>query len=112
ILVFDGAWGTMIQGYQLAEADYRGARFERHPRDLKGDHDVLALTRPDVIEEIHRAYLDAGADVIETNTFNANRVSQADYQLEDAVYEINVAAAAIAVRAAREYAERNPAKPR
>jgi 5-methyltetrahydrofolate--homocysteine methyltransferase len=112
ILVFDGAWGTMVQGYKLVEADYRGARFERHPRDLKGDHDVLALTRPDVIEEIHRAYLDAGADVIETNTFNANRVSQADYQLEDTVYEINVAAARIAVRIAREYTDRDPRKPR
>src|ERR1043166_3823166 len=112
ILVFDGAWGTMIQGYQLAEADYRGARFERHPRDLKGDHDLLALTRPDVIHEIHRAYLEAGADIIETNTFNANRVSQADYGLENQVYELNVAAARIAVELAREYAERNPEKPR
>src|SRR5882724_5392813 len=112
ILIFDGAWGTMIQGYALGETDYRGKRFGDHPRDLKGDHDVLALTRPDVIEEIHRAYLDAGSDIIETNTFNANRVSQADYDLGDAVYEINVAAAAIAVRTAREYAERNPEKPR
>jgi len=102
----------MIQGYGLAEKDYRGKRFADHPRDLKGDHDLLALTRPDVIEEIHRAYLDAGSDIIETNTFNANRVSQADYDLGGAVYEMNVAAARIAVATAREYSDRNPQKQR
>ena len=112
ILIFDGAWGTMIQGYALAEEDYRGSLFDRHSRDLKGDHDLLVLTRPDVIREIHRAYLDAGADVIETNTFNANRVSQADYGLEDRVYDINVAAARLAVELAREFSERDPRKPR
>jgi 5-methyltetrahydrofolate--homocysteine methyltransferase len=112
ILVFDGAWGTMIQSHRLSEADYRGALFERHPRDLQGDHDLLALTRPDVIREIHRAYLDAGADIIETNTFNANRVSQADYGLEDRAYEMNVAAAKLAVDSAREFSARDTRKPR
>ena len=112
ILVFDGAWGTMIQNHKLGEADYRGERFRDHPRDLRGNHDVLVLTRPDVVGEIHRAYLDAGADIIETNTFNANRVSQADYALEDCVYEINVTAARLAVGLAREYTERDPDKPR
>ena len=112
ILVFDGAWGTMIQNHKLGEADYRGERFRNHPRDLRGNHDVLVLTRPDVVGEIHRSYLDAGADIIETNTFNANRVSQADYALEDCVYEINVAAARLAVGLAREYTERDPDKPR
>ncbi len=112
ILVLDGGWGTMIQSYGLSEADYRGDVFRDHPHDLKGDHDVLVLTRPDVVEEILRGYLDAGADVVETNTFNANRVSQADYRLEDHVYDINLAAARLAVRIAREYTERNPQKPR
>ncbi|MBI2963246.1 MAG: methionine synthase [Deltaproteobacteria bacterium] len=112
ILVFDGAWGTMIQSYALGEADYRARRFADHRHDLKGDHDLLVLTRPDVIEEIHRAYLEAGADIIETNTFNANRVSQADYGLGDHVYELNVAAAGIAVRLAREYGARDPRRPR
>jgi 5-methyltetrahydrofolate--homocysteine methyltransferase len=102
----------MIQGYALGEADYRGRRFVDHRCDLKGDHDVLVITRPDVIEEIHRAYLEAGADIIETNTFNANRVSQADYGLEDQVYEMNVAGAEIAVRTAREKTATNPRRPR
>jgi 5-methyltetrahydrofolate--homocysteine methyltransferase len=79
ILVLDGAMGTLIQQYQLTEADFRGTRFADHPRDLRGDNDLLSLTRPDVISAIHAAYLDAGADVIETNTFNATAISQADY---------------------------------
>jgi 5-methyltetrahydrofolate--homocysteine methyltransferase len=112
ILVFDGAWGTMIQAHALGEADYRGERFRNHPRDLSGNHDVLVLTRPDVVGAIHRAYLEAGADIIETNTFSANRVSQADYALEGHVHEINVVAAKLAVGLAREYTKRNPAKPR
>ncbi|MET0151031.1 MAG: methionine synthase [Candidatus Binatia bacterium] len=112
ILVFDGAWGTMFQDHSLTEADYRGEAFRDHPRDLRGDHDVLVLTRPDVVEGIHRAYLDAGADVIETNSFNATCVSQADYGLEDRVYELNVAAARIATAVAREYGERDPGRPR
>src|SRR5512137_2955129 len=87
ILVIDGAMGTMVQRHGLAEGDFRGERFAAHPRDLKGDNDVLVLTRPDVIGAIHDAYLAAGADVIETNTFNGTSVAQADYGLEGVVYE-------------------------
>ena len=93
ILVLDGAMGTMIQAHGLGEADYRGERFADHPRDLKGNNDLLSLTRPDVIEEIHRQYLEAGADIVETNTFNAHAISLADYGLEALVDEINLAAA-------------------
>src|SRR5687767_2228623 len=88
ILVLDGAMGTMIQRYQLSEEDFRGERFASHPRDLKSANDLLCLTRPDIIEEIHRAYLEAGSDIIETNTFNAQAISMADYALEPVVYEI------------------------
>ena len=103
ILILDGAMGTMVQRYELDEAAYRGTRFANHSRDLKGASDVLALTRPEVLEEIHRAYLEAGADIIETNTFNAQAISFADYALEPYVYEINVAAAQLARRAADAY---------
>ena len=96
ILILDGAMGTMIQTYKLAEADYRGTQFASHPRDLKGNNDLLVLTRPEVIKEIHTAYLEAGADIIETNTFNANSISMADYGLEHIVYDLNVAAARVA----------------
>ncbi|MFM2160582.1 MAG: hypothetical protein RLZZ383_94 [Pseudomonadota bacterium] len=96
ILVLDGAMGTMVQRHTLTEADFRGARFSDHRHDLKGNNDLLVLTRPDVIAGIHRAYLDAGADLVETNTFNANAISQADYGLEDLAYELNVAAARLA----------------
>jgi 5-methyltetrahydrofolate--homocysteine methyltransferase len=99
ILTLDGAMGTMIQRYELEESDFRGERFAAHPRPLKGANDLLCLTRPDVIEEIHRAYLEAGSDIIETNTFNAQAISMADYGLEAEVYEINRAAAEIARRA-------------
>ncbi|MCG6868049.1 MAG: homocysteine S-methyltransferase family protein, partial [Gammaproteobacteria bacterium] len=92
ILVLDGAMGTMIQRYRLEEADFRGERFADWPCDLKGNNDLLVLTRPDVIREIHAAYLSAGADILETNTFNANRVSMADYSMEDLSRELNVAA--------------------
>ncbi|MGH7899025.1 MAG: methionine synthase, partial [Candidatus Binatia bacterium] len=112
ILVFDGAWGTMIQGHQLCERDYRGEVFKDHPRELRGNYDVITLTRPEIIADIHRAYLDAGADIIETNTFSSNRISQGEYQLEHAVYDLNVAAAKIAVGIAREYTDRRPEKPR
>ncbi|MCK6438560.1 homocysteine S-methyltransferase family protein, partial [Rivihabitans pingtungensis] len=88
ILVLDGAMGTMIQRYRLGEADYRGAAFASHPRALKGCNDLLALTRPDVIEEIHLAYFDAGADIVETDSFNATSVSMEDYGLEDRVLDI------------------------
>ncbi|MBV8516829.1 MAG: methionine synthase [Acidobacteria bacterium] len=110
ILVLDGAMGTMIQRYRLQESDYRGTRFADHPRDLKGAADVLCLTRPDIIEEIHREYLDAGSDIIETNTFNAQAISAADYALEPFLYDINVAAAQLARRACDAYS--TPDKPR
>ena len=83
ILILDGAMGTMIQRYQLQEADYRGKRFADHPKALKGNNDLLSLTRPEIVEEIHRAYLAAGADIIETNTFSAQVISMADYDLQD-----------------------------
>ena len=110
VLVLDGAMGTMIQRYKLAERDYRGERFATHPIDLKGCNDLLSLTRPNVIREIHRAYLEAGADIIETNTFNATSVSMADYQLESIVYEMNVASAQLAVAEAKKIS--TPEKPR
>src|ERR1051326_8184526 len=100
ILVLDGAMGTMIQRYRLDEAAYRGEQFANHHRELKGANDLLCLTRPAVIEEIHRLYLDAGADIIETNTFNAQAISLADYDLQPFVYDINLAAARLARQAA------------
>ena len=112
ILVLDGAMGTMIQGYGLGEADFRGERFKEHSRALQGANDLLCLTRPDLVAEIHRAYLEAGADLIETNTFNANRISMADYGLEPVVVEINRQAARLA-RAEADAAEaRDPDRPR
>ncbi len=112
VLVLDGAMGTMIQRYKLKDSDYRGERFATHPIDLKGCNDLLSLTRPKVISEIHQAYLEAGADIIETNTFNATSVSMADYQLEPIVYEMNVASAKIAVAEAAKFTALNPMKPR
>ncbi|MCM8593783.1 methionine synthase [Accumulibacter sp.] len=112
ILVLDGAMGTMIQRLGLREADYRGRRFAAHPYDLKGNNDLLLLTRPEAIREIHAQYLDAGADIIETNTFNSTRVSQADYHLEAIVYELNFAGAQLARSVCDEFTVRNPAKPR
>jgi len=106
ILVLDGAMGTVIQSCKLGEAEYRGDRFREWPRDLKGNNDLLVLTRPEVIGEIHRRYLEAGADIIETNTFNASATSQADYGTESLVREINLAAAQIARRAADDVAAR------
>ena len=100
ILVLDGAYGTAIQARDLSDADYRGDRFRDHPRDVKGDPDLLNLTRPDVVEDIHRRYLSAGADIVTTNTFTATSLAQADYGLEDAVFEMNRAGARIARRAA------------
>ena len=102
ILVIDGAMGTMIQRYRLNEADYRGERFKNWPSDIKGNNDLLCLTRPDIILAIHKQYLDAGADIIETNTFNAQRVSLADYHMEELAYEINKAAATLAKQAVAE----------
>lgn len=110
ILVLDGAMGTMIQQYKLEEEDFRGDLFKNHKSSLKGNNDLLSLTRPDVIREIHKSYLEAGADIIETNTFNANAFSQADYHTEDQVYKINLAAASIARQAIEEHAAQNPGK--
>lgn len=104
VLVLDGAMGTMIQGYRLTEADFRGERFKDHPVDLKGDNELIGLVRPDILREIHLKYFRAGADIAETNTFGATVIAQADYQLEAASYEMNVASARIA-REAAEIAE-------
>ncbi|ENO84916.1 methionine synthase [Thauera aminoaromatica] len=112
ILILDGAMGTMIQQEKLGEADYRGERFLDHPKDLKGNNDLLVLTRPDVVAGIHRAYLEAGADLIETNTFNATRVSQAEYGLEVLAYELNVEGARLVRRLCDEYTAKDPARPR
>ncbi len=112
VLVLDGAMGTMIQAHGLSEADYRGERFADHPSDLQGNNDLLSLTQPDIIADIHTAYLEAGADIVETNTFNAQRISLADYGMEGLAYEMNVAAASLARGAADAMTERTPDRPR
>jgi len=112
ILVLDGAMGTMVQRHKLTEADFRGERFKHHPKDLKGNNDVLVLTRPDVIAGIHAEYLAAGADIIETNTFSGTSVSQADYALEAYAYELNLEATKLARRVATEWTAKTPDKPR
>ncbi len=112
ILVLDGAMGTMIQRYKLEEEDYRGERFKNFPRPLKGNNDLLVLTRPDVITEIHRKYLEAGADILETNTFSAQRISMADYEMEDLCDEINFVSAQQARALCDEFTKMNPKKPR
>ena len=112
ILILDGAMGTMIQRYKLDEAGYRGARFKDHKHDVKGDNDLLVLSQPKIISEIHNAYVEAGADIIETNTFNSQAISQADYGLEDIAEEMNVAAAKLAREAADAWTKKTPAKPR
>lgn len=112
ILVLDGAMGTMLQRYDLTEQDYRGEVFNAWTSDLKGNHDLLNLTRPDIVAEVHRAYFNAGADIVETNTFNANAISQADYGTQAYVYDINFASAAIARKIADEYSANDPSKPR
>ena len=103
ILIIDGAMGTMIQRYKLSEADYRGERFKDWPSDIKGNNDLLCLTQPQIIKEIHKQYLEAGADILETNTFNAQRISLADYNMQSLAYEINLEAAKIARQAVKEY---------
>jgi 5-methyltetrahydrofolate--homocysteine methyltransferase len=107
ILIIDGAMGTMIQRYKLSEADYRGERFKDWPSDIKGNNDLLCLTQPQIIKAIHKEYLEAGADIIETNTFNAQRVSLADYNMQSLAYEINFEAAKIARAAIEEFAMDN-----
>ncbi len=112
ILILDGAMGTMIQQAGLDEADYRGERFADHSDDLKGNNDLLSLTRPELIADIHRQFLDAGCDLVETNTFNANRISQADYALEDLSGEINLKSAEIARKVCRDVEAEDTDKPR
>lgn len=99
ILLLDGAMGTMIQSYKLNETDYRGARFANFPHDLKGNNDLLTLTQPHIIHEIHSSYLEAGSDIIETNTFNSTAASMADYHMQDLVYELNFSGAKLAKEA-------------
>ncbi|MGH2575928.1 MAG: methionine synthase, partial [Ignavibacteria bacterium] len=112
ILILDGAMGTMIQRYKLSEEQYRGDRFKSYHRDLKGNNDLLSITQPHIIQEIHEAYLQAGADMIETNTFNSTAISMADYEMGFLVYELNLAGTQIARRAADKYSKLTPDKPR
>jgi 5-methyltetrahydrofolate--homocysteine methyltransferase len=112
ILVIDGAMGTMIQRHRLGESDFRGERFRDHGHDLKGNNDLLVLTQPEIIADIHRQYFAAGADLVETNTFNSQSISQADYKLEHLAYELNVAAARLARGVADEFERKDPARPR
>jgi 5-methyltetrahydrofolate--homocysteine methyltransferase len=112
ILIIDGAMGTMIQRHRLDEAGYRGTRYADWPRDIKGNNDLLVLTQPEIIRDIHAAYFEAGADIVETNTFNAQRISMADYGMEELSYEINVAAARLAREAADAAETKEPGRPR
>jgi 5-methyltetrahydrofolate--homocysteine methyltransferase len=112
ILVLDGAMGTMIQRFNLTDEDYRGEQFKDFPHEVKGNNDMLSMTRPDVILDIHRQYLEAGADIIETNTFSGTSVAMADYHMEEYVYEMNLAGAKVAKQAAEEYTAKTPDKPR
>src|SRR3990167_4860114 len=112
IMIMDGGMGTMIQQYALSEAQYRGSRFQSHQKLLQGNNDLLSITQPDIIKAIHRAYLEAGADFIETNTFSATAISQSDYELPDIAYELNFEAATIAKQVAHEISQKTPEKPR
>jgi 5-methyltetrahydrofolate--homocysteine methyltransferase len=112
ILILDGAMGTMIQRHKLEEEDFRKGWFENHPKSLKGNNDLLSLTRPEIIKEIHAQYFEAGADIAETNTFSGTWIAQADYGLEKFVYDINYHSAKIAKEVAAEWTEKNPDKPR
>ena len=112
ILLLDGAMGTMIQSYELEEADYRGSEFADWPSDLKGNNDLLSLTQPNIIEAIHSAYLEAGADILETNTFNATSIAMADYAMQDQVRDINRESARLARKAADAMEAKTPDRPR
>ncbi|MEP7279266.1 MAG: homocysteine S-methyltransferase family protein [Bacteroidota bacterium] len=112
ILIIDGAMGTMIQRHKLEEKDYRGERFKDWHTDVKGNNDLLSITQPDIITEIHKQYLEAGADIIETNTFSSTVIAQADYDMQSLVYELNLASAKCARQAADEYTAKDPSKPR
>ena len=110
ILVLDGAMGTMIQAYKFSESDYRGSRFKDHKCSVKGNNDLLSLTQPKAIKTIHEKYLEAGADIIETNTFSSTSIGMADYSMESFVSEINFESARIAKQAALKYSKKNPEK--
>ncbi|MAQ87255.1 MAG: methionine synthase [Candidatus Marinimicrobia bacterium] len=112
VLVLDGAMGTMVQGYGLKESDFRGSKFKDHPIDLIGNNDILSITRPEIVREIHHAYLDAGADLVETNTFNSNSISQSDYNMEHLAYELNLLSAQIARDVCDDFTRSEPGKPR
>ncbi len=112
ILVLDGAMGTMLQQYNFTEEDFRGERFKEYPTPLKGNNDLLSITQPEAIAEIHGKYFEAGADIIETNTFSGTSIAMADYQMEDLVYELNFESAKIAKKVAEEFTKQNPDKPR
>ena len=112
ILVLDGAMGTMLQRHQFTEEDFRGKLFKNFHKPLKGNNDILSLTQPEAIAEVHRLYFEAGADIVETNTFSGTTIAMADYDLEDYVYQINFESAAIAKRVANQFTQQNPEKPR
>lgn len=112
ILVLDGAMGTMLQEYQFSEEDFRGERFKEYPIPLKGNNDLLSITQPEAVKEVHRKYFKAGADIVETNTFSGTTIAMADYQMEDLVYELNYQSAKIAREVADEFAVSDPDKPR
>jgi len=112
ILVLDGAMGTMLQAYKFSEEDFRGERFKEHPIPLQGNNDLLSITQPEAIKTIHASYFEAGADIVETNTFSGTTIAMADYQMEDLVYELNYQSAKIAKQVAEEYTAREPNKPR
>ena len=112
ILILDGAMGTMLQDYNFSEEDYRGTRFKDYPTSLKGNNDLLSLTQPDAIADIHRKYFEAGADIVETNTFSGTSIAMADYNMEDLVYELNFESAKIAKHIAAEFTKSEPHKPR
>lgn len=112
ILVLDGAMGTMLQQYKFTEEDFRGERFKDYPTPLKGNNDLLSLTQPEAIAEVHRKYFEAGADIVETNTFSGTSIAMADYQMENLVYELNFESAKIAKQVAEEFTKQNPKKPR
>ena len=109
-MLLDGAMGTSIQNYKLSESDYRGDRFKDHHKDLRGNNDLLSITQPGIIKEIHSQFLEAGSDIIETNTFNSTSISQADYDTEEYVREINIEAARLAKETALEFTEKDPSK--
>ena len=111
ILVLDGAMGTMIQEYEFNESDFRGEVFSKHNFDLKGNNDILCMTKPEIISKIHEKYLESGCDIIETNTFNANRISQADYGTEEHCYELNKKAAILAKKACQKYSKKGKPGP-